>query len=86
MPLLFHVFFFRLSGFCLPIQALWALPYADVLFFWLIQLLYPRKLEEILHAFIEKQELIDTQNAQTIIDLKDNTLANSQSQQNPKGQ
>jgi hypothetical protein len=54
--------------------------------FWLIHLLYPRKLEEILHAFIEKQESIDTQNAQTIIDLKDNTLANSQSQQNPQGQ
>jgi hypothetical protein len=52
-----------------------------------------------LHAFIEKQETINTQNAQTIADLKD-TLAkftsapsfqekgkfSSQPQQNPKGQ
>jgi hypothetical protein len=75
-------FFLRLGGFCLPIQALWALPYVVVLFFWLIHLLYPRKVEEILHAFIKKQESIDTQNAQTI-DLKDNTHVNSQSQQNP---
>jgi len=52
-----------------------------------------------LHAFIEKQETINTQNAQTMVDLKD-TLAKftstlnfqekgkfpSQPQQNPKGQ
>jgi hypothetical protein len=52
-----------------------------------------------LHAFIEKQETINTQNAQTMADLKD-TLAKfifalsfqekgkfpSQPQQNPKGQ
>jgi Zn-dependent M28 family amino/carboxypeptidase len=52
-----------------------------------------------LHAFIEKQETINTQHAQTMTDLKD-TLANftyalsfqekgkfsSQPQQNPKGQ
>jgi hypothetical protein len=54
--------------------------------------------EETLHAFIEKQETINTQNAQTMTDLKD-TLAKftsalsfkkkckflSQPQQNPKG-
>jgi hypothetical protein len=58
-----------------------------------------RNLEETLHAFIEKQETINTQNAQTIADLKD-ALAKftsalnfqekgkfpSQPQQNPKGQ
>jgi len=58
-----------------------------------------RNLEETLHAFIEKQETINTQHAQTMIDLKD-TLAkftsalsfqekgkfSSQPQQNPKGQ
>jgi hypothetical protein len=58
-----------------------------------------RNLEETLHAFIEKQETINTQNAQTMADLKD-TLAKftstlsfqekgkfpSQPQQNPKGQ
>jgi len=52
-----------------------------------------------LHAFIEKQETINTQNAQTMVDLKD-TLVKftyalsfqekgkflSQPQQNPKGQ
>jgi hypothetical protein len=52
-----------------------------------------------LHAFIEKQETINTQNAQTMVDLKD-ALAKftsalnfqekgkfpSQPQQNPKGQ
>ena len=30
-----------------------------------------RNLEETLHAFIEKQETINTQNAQTMADLKD---------------
>jgi len=30
-----------------------------------------RNLEETLHAFIEKQETINTQHAQTMIDLKD---------------
>ena len=60
----------------------------------------PRKnLEETLHSFIEKQESINNQNAQTLIDLKD-TLAKfasaitihekgkfpSQPQPNPKGQ
>jgi hypothetical protein len=58
-----------------------------------------RNLEETLHAFIEKQETINTQNAQTMADLKD-ALAKftsalsfqekgkfpSQPQQNPKGQ
>jgi hypothetical protein len=58
-----------------------------------------RNLEETLHAFIEKQEIINTQNAQTMADLKD-ALAKftfalsfqekgkfpSQPQQNPKGQ
>jgi hypothetical protein len=58
-----------------------------------------RNLEETLHAFIEKQETINTQNAQTMADLKD-TLAKftstlsfqekgkfpSQPQQNPKEQ
>jgi len=58
-----------------------------------------RNLKEKLHAFIEKQETINTQNAQTIADLKD-ALAKftsalsfqekgrfpSQPQQNPKGQ
>ena len=58
-----------------------------------------RNIEETLHAFIEKQETINTQNAQTMADLKD-TLAKftsalsfqekgkfpSQPQQNPKGQ
>jgi hypothetical protein len=58
-----------------------------------------RNLEETLHAFIEKQETINNQNAQTMADLKD-TLAKftsaltfqekgkfpSQPQQNPKGQ
>jgi len=51
-----------------------------------------------LHAFIEKQETINTQNAQTMADLKDHikfTYAlsfqekgkfSSQPQQNPKGQ
>jgi hypothetical protein len=57
-----------------------------------------RNLEETLHAFIEKQETINTQNAQTMVDLKD-ALAKftsalsfqekgkfpSQPQQNPKG-
>jgi len=33
-----------------------------------------RNLKETLHAFIEKQEIINTQNAQTMVDLKD-TLA-----------
>jgi hypothetical protein len=58
-----------------------------------------RNLEETLHAFIEKQETINTQNAQTMADLKDalvkftSTLSfqekckfPSQPQQNPKGQ
>jgi hypothetical protein len=60
----------------------------------------PRKnLKETLHAFIEKQEIINTKNAQTMADLKD-TLAMftsalsclekgkflSQPHQNPKGQ
>jgi hypothetical protein len=58
-----------------------------------------RNLEETLHAFIEKQETINTKNAQTMADLKD-TLAKftsslsfqekgkfpSQPQQNPEGQ
>jgi len=58
-----------------------------------------RNLEETLLAFIEKQEIINTPNAQTMVDLKD-TLAkftyvlsfqekgkfSSQPQQNPKGQ
>ena len=58
-----------------------------------------RNLEETLHAFIEKQDTINTQNAQTMSDLKD-ALAKftsalsfqekgkfpSQPQQNPKGQ
>jgi len=58
-----------------------------------------RNLEETLHAFIEKQETINTQLAQTMINFKD-TLAkftftlsfqekgkfSSQPQQNPKGQ
>jgi hypothetical protein len=58
-----------------------------------------RNLEETLHAFIKKQETINTQYAQTIADLKD-TFAKftsalsfkekckfpSQPQQNPKGQ
>jgi hypothetical protein len=58
-----------------------------------------RNIEETLHAFIEKQETINTQLAQTMIDLKD-TLAkftsalsfqekgkfSSQPHQNPKGQ
>jgi len=58
-----------------------------------------RNLEETLHAFIEKQETINTQNTQTMADLKD-TLSKftfalsfqekgkfpSQPQQNPKGQ
>jgi hypothetical protein len=58
-----------------------------------------RNLEETLHAFIEKQETINTQNAQIMADLKD-ALAKftsalsfqekgkfpSQPQQNPKGQ
>jgi len=58
-----------------------------------------RNLEETLHAFIEKQETINTQNAQTMTDLKD-TLAKftsalsfqekgkfpSQPQQNLRGQ
>jgi hypothetical protein len=57
-----------------------------------------RNIEETLHAFIEKQETINTQNAQTMANLKD-TLAKftsalsfqekgkfpSQPQQNPKG-
>jgi hypothetical protein len=57
-----------------------------------------RNLEETLHAFIEKQETINTQLAQNMIDFKD-TLAKltsalsfqekgkfpSQPQQNPKG-
>jgi hypothetical protein len=34
-----------------------------------------RNLEETLHAFIEKQETINTQNAQTMVNFKD-TLAN----------
>jgi hypothetical protein len=58
-----------------------------------------RNLEETLHAFIEKQETINTQNAQTMADIKDalakftSTLSfqekgkfPSQPQQNPKGQ
>jgi hypothetical protein len=58
-----------------------------------------RNLEETLHAFIEKQETINTQLAQSMTDFKD-TLAKftsalsfqkkgkfpSQPQQNPKGQ
>ena len=58
-----------------------------------------RNIEETLHAFIEKQEIINTQLAQSITDFKD-TLAKftstlsfqekgkfpSQPQQNPKGQ
>jgi hypothetical protein len=58
-----------------------------------------RNLEKTLHAFIEKQETINMQNAQTMADLKD-ALAKftyalifqekgkfpSQSQQNSKGQ
>jgi hypothetical protein len=57
-----------------------------------------RNLEETLHAFIEKQDTINTENAQTMVDLKD-TLAKftsalnlqekgkfpSQPQQNPRG-
>jgi hypothetical protein len=58
-----------------------------------------RSLEETLHAFIEKQKTINTQNAQTMIDLKDvltkfTSAFNfqekgkflSQPQKNPKGQ
>jgi hypothetical protein len=57
-----------------------------------------RNIEETLHAFIEKQETINTQHAQTMTDLKD-TFAKftsalsfqekgkfpSEPQQNPKG-
>jgi len=58
-----------------------------------------RNLEETLHVFIEKQNIINTQNAQTMADLKDALVKftfalsfqekgkfPSQPQQNPRGQ